>query len=62
MFGKRGILPMIFLAGGIVFLVLQMLELKKENSSGSVYGIISSSLLLIAMVFVYIANRKSSKN
>lgn len=62
MFGKRGILAMIFLAGGIVFLVLRMFELKKGNDPGSFYMVISSTLSFISMALIYIENRKSPKD
>ena len=61
MFGKRAILPFILLVASVVLLVLNLLELNKEEGSGSIYGPISNFLLIIAMITVIIGNRKSDK-
>ena len=61
MFGKKAILPFILIIASIVLLILNIIELNKNNSSGNIYGPISNVLLILAMIFVIIGNRRSSQ-
>jgi hypothetical protein len=55
MYGKKGWLPGILILASLVLLILNILK------DGSIYGIISNILLIIAMVLVLIANKKKKE-
>ena len=55
MFGKKGLLPGLLVIASLVLLFLNILN------DGSIYGIISNLLLIIAMVFVLIGNKKKKE-
>ena len=55
MFGKKGILPGILILFSLVALILNIL------GEGSIFGMLSSILLIIAMVFVLIGNKKKKE-
>ena len=55
MFGKKGLLPGLLIIASLVLLFLNILN------DGSIYGIISNLLLIIAMVFVLIGNKKKKE-
>jgi len=59
MFGKKAIAPLVLIIISFVLFILNLFELKKGNSA--IWGMVSNILLIVAMVFVIIDNKKKSK-
>ncbi len=56
MFDKKGILAVVLIVGSAILLILNLVK------DGSIYAILSNILLIVAMVFVLIGNRKKKKS
>lgn len=59
MFGKEAIAPLVLILIGLVLFVFNLFELKKSNSA--IWGMVSNLLLIVAMIFVLVGNKKKSK-
>ncbi|MER3319493.1 MAG: hypothetical protein RIB79_14465 [Allomuricauda sp.] len=59
MFGKKAIAPLVLILIGLVLFVFNLFELKKSNSA--IWGMVSNLLLIVAMIFVLVGNKKKSK-
>ncbi|MFT0713983.1 hypothetical protein [Flagellimonas lutimaris] len=59
MFGKKAIAPLVPILISLVLFVFNLFELKKSNSA--IWGMVSNLLLIVAMIFVMIGNKKKSK-
>ena len=55
MFGKKGLLPGLLIIASLILLFLNIVN------DGSIYGILSNILLIIAMVLVLIDNKKKKR-
>jgi len=58
MFGKKAIAPLVPILISLVLFVFNLFELKKSNSA---IWMVSNLLLIVAMIFVMIGNKKKSK-
>ncbi|WP_437396072.1 hypothetical protein [Flagellimonas lutimaris] len=59
MFGKKAIAPLVLILISLVLFVFNPFELEKSNSA--IWGMISNILLIVAMIFVMVGNKKKSK-
>jgi len=59
LFGKKAIAPLVLILVSLVLFVFNLFELEKSNSA--IWGMISNILLIVAMIFVMVGNKKKSK-
>lgn len=59
MFGKKSIAPLVLIIISLILFVFNLFELKKSNNA--IWGMVSNILLIVAMIFVMLGNKKKSK-
>ncbi|MDF0714798.1 hypothetical protein PY092_01440 [Muricauda sp. 334s03] len=59
MFGKKAIAPLVLIIISLVLFVFNLFELKKSNNA--IWGMVSNVLLIVAMIFVMVGNKKKTK-